>query len=228
MGAGLLWAEPPVDFCNETKRTSTSTRPHPRPPKTRAPLRSRVSPGVCATCHAHCPKTACVRDVRDVATAARPKTDSPPDAPPRLRALRPRCSSGPTTLKRRARSLLGFLRACLLRRGPSIPLSPTRCHGGLELLRRASRGPSRPISRVERGRVRQYGLAETLVPTPTREGRRFPEGQGAFHRQSPPGCEGRPSAVRFGLSATPPALARVRALRSGDQRLCYREPSASP
>lgn len=154
------------------------------------------------------------------ATYARPKTDSPPIAPSRanlrVRVGRPGCIRGPAPLKRRARSLLGFLRACLLRREPSIPLSPTRCHGGLELLRRASRDPSRPVSRVERGRVWHHGPAKTFLPTPTREGRRFPEGQGAFHRESPRGWEGRPSSVRVGLSVTPPALSRVRALRSGD------------
>jgi len=226
-GAGLLWTEPPIDFCNETRRTSTSTRLPPRPPPIRDPLRSRRSPGVCATC----PPPSEDEDGAPCATRhpCTTRDGFASDRPPRAFAQRrPRCMSGPATLKRRARSLLGFLRACLLRRQPSIPLSPTRCHGGLEVHRRASRGPSRPVSRVERSRVRHHVLAKALVPAPSREGWRFPEDQGAFRRQSPPGLEGRPSPLRVGLSVTTPALGWVRALRSGDQRLCYREPSASP
>lgn len=213
-----------------TRRTSTSTRSPPRPPQAEDPLRSRRSPGVCATCSPHPKMKRCA--VRNAPPIARPETDSPPTAPPRCSFRfcvgKPRCMRGPAVLKRRARSLLGFLRACLLRRQPSIPLSPTRCHGGLESLRRASRGPSRPVSQVERSRVWQHELAKAFVPAPTREGRRFPGDQGAFYRSSPRGWEGRPSSVRVGLSVTPPALGWVRALRSGDQRLCYCDPSASP
>jgi len=102
------------------------------------------------------------RAVRDAPWAARSKRFAP-SARPRFRESGPRCSHGSAVLKRRARSLLGVLRAPLLRRQPSIPSSPTRCHGGLESLRRASRGPSRQVSLAERGRVRQHGLAEVFV-----------------------------------------------------------------
>jgi len=210
-----------------TRRTSTSTRSLPRAPWTCVPLRSRRSPGVCAPC----PPPSEDEDSATCATRhpCTTRDGFASDRPHRAFARRrPRYMSGPAVLKRRARSLLGFLRACLLRRQPSIPLSPTRCHGGLELLRRASRGPSRPISRVERDRVRQHELAKVFVPAPSREGWRFPGDQGAFRRSSPPGLEGRPSPLRVGLSVTPPALGWVRALRSGDQRLCYCGPSASP
>lgn len=80
-------------------------------------------------------------------------------ARPVFRRFGPRYSHGPTVLKRRARSLLGVLRAPLLRRQPSIPLSPTCCHGHLECVRRASRGPSRQVSLAERGRGWPHKLA---------------------------------------------------------------------
>lgn len=94
---------------------------------------------------------------RQRAAEARPKADSPRVAG----ALRrqPRCSHGPDDLERRARSLLGFLRTSLLLSRPSIPLSPTRCPRSLECFGRASRGPSRPVSRGERGRARHHALA---------------------------------------------------------------------
>jgi len=76
-----------------------------------------------------------------------------------FRRPRPRCSHGPTVLKRRARSLLGILRAPLLRSQSSIPLSPTCCHGHLECVRRAARGPSRQVSLAERGRGWPHMLA---------------------------------------------------------------------
>lgn len=82
-----------------------------------------------------------------------------PTARPVFRRFGPRYSHGPTVLKRRARSLLGVLRAPLLRRQPSIPLSPTCCHGHLECVRRASRGPSRQVSLAERGRGWPHKLA---------------------------------------------------------------------
>lgn len=45
MEKGLLWAEPLVDFCNETiERTSTSTRSPLRPPQERAPVAKPAIP----------------------------------------------------------------------------------------------------------------------------------------------------------------------------------------
>jgi hypothetical protein len=103
--------------------------------------------------------SACPRGARrrQRAAEARPKADSPGAA----HALRhgPRCSHGPDDLERRARSLLGFLRTCLLLSRPSIPLSPARCPRSLECSGRPSRGPSRPVSRGERSRARYHALA---------------------------------------------------------------------
>lgn len=226
-GEGLLWSEPPVDVCNETRRTGTSTRLPPRPPlDRRAPRGARDplafaprSPGRVSPAE---------RAVRDAPRAARSKRCAP-TGHPRFRADSPRCSHGPTVLKRRARSrFMGILRAPLLRGQPSTPSSPTRCRGGLERLRRASRGPSRQVSLAERGRVRHHESVEISVPAPPREGRRIPEDQGAFHRSSPRGVEGRPSAVRVGLCVTPPALDGLGHCESPDQRLFCCGPSASP
>jgi hypothetical protein len=107
----------------------------------------------------------------------------------------PRYSHGPTVLKRRARSLLGVLRAPLLRRQPSIPLSPACCHGHLECVRRASRGPSRQVSLAERGRGWPHKLAEAFILPPSREGGRFARRPGCFLPIVPSACGGRPLCV---------------------------------
>jgi hypothetical protein len=204
LGEGLLWAEPPIDFCNET--TTYGHHPRGRSAPASKPRASRETNDPLAFAHASVrlpvshlamgPARPC-RGQR--AVKVRPRADSLPTASPRFPWNPPRYSHGPTVLKRRARSLLGVLRAPLLRRQPSIPSSPARCHGSLESSRRASRGPSRQVSLAERGRVRHHVLAEVFVPTPSREGRRFPEDQGAFHRSSPRLREGCPS-VRAGRS----------------------------
>jgi hypothetical protein len=163
LGEGLLWAEPPIDFCNET--TTYGHHPRGRSAPASKPRASRETNDPLAFAHASVrlpvshlamgPARPC-RGQR--AVKVRPRADSLPTASPRFPWNPPRYSHGPTVLKRRARSLLGVLRAPLLRRQPSIPSSPACCHGSLESFRRASRGPSRPVSRVERGRVRHHGL----------------------------------------------------------------------
>jgi len=151
-GKGFCGSEPPIDFCNET---TAYGHIHVRRVRARLeftrPLRGRMIPWRLPDV---CPRGA---RRRQRAAEARPKADS-------LRAAgalrrQPRCSHGPDDLERRARSLLGFLRTCLLRSRPNIPLSPARCPRSLECSGRASRGPSRPVSRGERGRARYHALA---------------------------------------------------------------------
>lgn len=149
---GFCGSEPPIDFCNET---TAYGHIHVRPIRARLritrPLRGRMIPWRLPS--------VCPRGARhwQRAVEARPKADSPRAAGVLRR--QPRYSHGPDGLERRARSLLGFLRTCLLLSRPSIPLSPTRCPRSLECSGRASRDPSRPVSRGERGRAWYHALA---------------------------------------------------------------------
>jgi hypothetical protein len=65
LGEGLLWTEPPVDFCNETRRTSTSTRSPSAPASDRRPLAEPPNPWRLLTSHVDRPKTTCACAVRD-------------------------------------------------------------------------------------------------------------------------------------------------------------------
>ena len=151
-GKGFFGPLPPIDFCNET---TTYGHIHVRRVRARLritrPLRGRMIPKRLPSV---CPRGA---RRRQRAAEARPKADLPRAA--RVLRHRPGCSHGPVDLERRARSLLGFLRTCLLRSRPSIPLSPARCPRSLECSGRASRDPSRPVSRGERSRARYHALA---------------------------------------------------------------------
>ena len=148
---GFSGSEPPIDFCKRDNDVRAHPRAStPRPPPDHVPLAERMIPWRLPSVDP--------RGARhwQRAAEARPKRI-------RLGRLRqrrrPGCSHGPDDLERRARSLLGFLRTFLLRSRPSIPLSPARCPRSLECSGRASRGPSRPVSRVERGRAWCHALA---------------------------------------------------------------------
>jgi len=167
MGKGLLWAKAAYRRLQRDKqRTGTSTRSPPRPPRDPVPLaRARIPrrlpiagtlSGLLVKSPWPSPRVCAPWATRRGSTTEAGLLSA---ASPVFRRSPPRYSHGPTVLKRRARSLLGFLRAPLLRRQPSIPLSPACCHGHLECVRRASRGPSRQVSLAERGPGRPHKLA---------------------------------------------------------------------
>lgn len=189
------------------ERTGTSASHAPRPPLDRAPLADRAIPW----CLRH------VRSPESPRTIAPCATRRPCHA--RSGSLRglpefPRAGRGGLTDRLPpSEGPAAFWAYC---GRPSFeaaehPSSPAPCHGGLENLRRASRGPSRQVSLAERGRVRLHGPVKSLVRAPSREGRRAPKSPGAFHRSSPRPRRVAPSffgmaSARFDLSVTPPAL----------------------
>lgn len=205
-GEGLLWVRAAYRFLQTRQgRTGTSTRVVSAPAFDHVPL---AEPMIAWRLPSACPRGA---RRRQRAAEARPEADSPRVAGVLRR--QPRCSHGPADLERRARSLLGVLRTCLLLSRPSIPLSPSRCPRSLECSGRASRGPSRPVSRGERGRARHHVPAKSCIPRSPREGYRLPASLGCF----PPIVPAQrprvaPLPARIGLYVTPPrrGIATVR------------------